>query len=158
MKVKYTINGDIKEFDIREGEVLLDVLRRNGYTEVKGNCYMGTCGACAVLINGTPKTTCTTLAAQVDGTEITTVKGIGTITNPSLLQKAFVEKGAVQCGFCTPGTIVTAYALLKKNPDPTEEDIKKTIDGNLCRCTGYIQQIEAIKYASEIMKGGRKDE
>ncbi len=158
MKVKYIMNGGIKEFDIQPGEVLLDVLRRNGYTEIKGNCYMGTCGACAVLINGTPKTTCTTLAAQVDGAEITTIKGIGTITNPSPIQKAFVEKGAVQCGFCTPGTIITAYALLRKNPNPTEEDIKKAIDGNLCRCTGYVQQIEAIKSAAELLKGGENNE
>jgi len=158
MKVKYTINDEIKEFEIKEGEVLLDVLRRYGYTEAKGNCYMGTCGACAVLINGVPKTSCTTFAAQIDGAAITTVKGIGTITSPSLIQKAFVEKGAVQCGFCTPGTIVSAYALLVKNPSPSEEEIKKAIDGNLCRCTGYVQQIEAIKYASELMKGGKKDE
>jgi aerobic-type carbon monoxide dehydrogenase small subunit (CoxS/CutS family) len=158
MKVKYTINDEVKEFDIKEGEVLLDVLRRYGYTEVKGNCYMGTCGACAVLVNGTPRTSCTTLAAQVDGATITTVKGIGTITNPSPLQTAFVEKGAVQCGFCTPGTIVSAYALLQKNLNPTEEEIKKSIDGNLCRCTGYVQQIEAIKYAAQLMKGGKKDE
>jgi len=156
MKVHYKINGEDKEFEIQPGEVLLDVLRRNGYTEIKGNCYLGTCGACAVLIDGVAKTTCTTFAAQVNNAEIITIKGIGTITEPHPLQKAFVEKGAVQCGFCTPGTIISAYALLKNNPDPKEEDIKKAIDGNLCRCTGYVQQINAIKYASKLLKGGRR--
>lgn len=156
MKVNYVINGEKKEFEIHPGEVLLDVLRHNGYKEIKGNCYLGTCGACAVLINGTPKTSCTTLAAQVNGAEITTIKGIGTINNPHPLQTAFVEKGAVQCGYCTPGAIITAYALLKKIPNPTEDDIKKALDGNLCRCTGYVQQIEAVKYAVELLKGGDK--
>lgn len=155
MKVHYKINGEEKEFDIQPGELLLDVLRRNNYTEIKGNCYLGTCGACAVLINGVAKATCTTLAAQVNNAEIITIKGIGTISEPHLLQKAFVEKGAVQCGFCTPGTIISAYALLKNNPDPTKEDIKRSIDGNLCRCTGYVQQIEAIKYAIKLLKGGK---
>jgi carbon-monoxide dehydrogenase small subunit len=156
MKVHYKINGEDKEFEIQPGEVLLDVLRRNGYTEIKGNCYLGTCGACAVLIDGVAKTTCTTFAAQVDNAEIITIKGIGTITEPHPLQKAFVEKGAVQCGFCTPGTIISAYALLKNNPDPKEEDIKKALDGNLCRCTGYVQQINAIKYTIKLLKGGKR--
>jgi aerobic-type carbon monoxide dehydrogenase small subunit (CoxS/CutS family) len=155
MKVHYKINGKDYEFDIHPGKVLLDVLRENGFTEVKGNCYMGTCGACTVLINGTPKTSCTLLAAQVNGAEITTVKGLGDILNPHPLQKAFVEKGAVQCGYCTPGTILAAYALLKQNPNPTDEDIKKAIDGNLCRCTGYVQQVEAIKYAITLLKEGK---
>lgn len=152
MKVHYIINGREKDLEIHPGEVLLDVLRKNGYTEVKGNCYYGTCGACTVLIDGVPKTSCTTLAAQVNNKEITTIKGIGTIMKPHLLQKAFVEKGAVQCGFCTPGTIIAAYALLKNNPDPSDEEIKQSIDGNLCRCTGYVQQIEAIKYAVRLLK------
>ncbi len=154
MKVCYSINGKKKEFEINAGEVLLDVLRRNGYFEVKGNCYMGTCGACTVLIDGLPYTSCTMLAAKVDGSEITTIKGIGTLQNPHPLQKAFVEKGAVQCGFCTPGTILVAYALLKNNPDPTDDDIKKMLDGNLCRCTGYVQQIEAVKLAAKMLKKG----
>jgi len=152
MKVHYKINGKDYNFDIHPGKVLLDVLRENGFTEVKGNCYMGTCGACTVIINGTPKTSCTVLAAQVNDAEIITVKGLGDILNPHPLQKAFVEKGAVQCGYCTPGTILSAYALLMKNPDPTDEEIKKAIDGNLCRCTGYVQQIEAIKYAIKLLK------
>jgi len=155
MKVHYKINGKDYEFDIHPGKVLLDVLRENGFTEIKGNCYMGTCGACTVLINGTPKTSCTVLAAQVNGAEITTVKGLGDIFNPHPLQKAFVEKGAVQCGYCTPGTILSAYALLKQNPNPTDEEIKKAIDGNLCRCTGYVQQVEAIKYAITLLKEGK---
>lgn len=155
MKTHFTINGEKKEFEFSEGEVLLDLLRRNGYIEVKGNCYLGTCGACTVLIGGIPRASCVTLAAQVVGQEIVTVKGIGSIKNPHPIQKAFAEKGAVQCGFCTPGAVLTAYALLKNNLSPTDEDIKIALDGNLCRCTGYIQQIEAIKYAIELIKGGR---
>ncbi len=158
MKVHYIINGKKEEFDIHPGEVLLDVLRRNGYTEIKGNCYLGTCGACTVLIDGTPHTSCTILAAKVNGAEITTIKGIGDLNNPHPLQKAFVEKGAVQCGFCTPGAILSAYALLKKNPNPTDEDIKKALDGNLCRCTGYVQQIESVKFAVKLLKEGDKNE
>jgi len=113
---------------------------------------MGTCGACTVLINGVPKASCAVLAAEANGAEITTIKGIGDILHLHPLQKAFVETGAVQCGYCTPGTILSAYALLQKNPNPTEDDIKKAIDGNLCRCTGYVQQIEAVKLAVSLMK------
>lgn len=154
MKVAFIINGKRKEFEIAPGDVLLDVLRDNGYNEVKGNCYMGTCGACTVLVDGVPKASCTTLAAQVAEAEITTIAGIGSILNPHPLQLAFVEKGAVQCGYCTPGAILTAYALLKKNPDPSEDDIKSALDGNLCRCTGYVQQIEAVKLAVKLLKEG----
>ncbi len=153
MKVHYTINGKKEEFEISPGDVLLDVLRKNGFKEIKGNCYMGTCGACTILINGIPKTSCTTLAALANGAEITTIKGIGTLTNPHPLQIAFVEQGAVQCGFCTPGAILTAYALLSKNPEPTDDEIKHVLDGNLCRCTGYVQQVEAVKYAIKFLKG-----
>ncbi len=157
MKVKYIINGKEEEYEIHPGEVLLDVLRRNGHTEVKGNCYLGTCGACTVLIDGVPHTSCTILAAKVNGKEITTIKGIGELDSPHPLQQAFVKTGAVQCGFCTPGAILSAYALLKKNPNPTEEDIKKALDGNLCRCTGYVQQIEAVKFAVKLLKEGKNE-
>lgn len=151
MKVHYKINGKDYSFEIHPGQVLLDVLRENGFTEVKGNCYMGTCGACTVIINGTPKTSCTVLAAQVNDAEILTIKGIGSVLKPHPLQEAFIKKGAVQCGYCTPGTILSAYALLQKNPNPTDEEIKRAIDGNLCRCTGYVQQIEAIKFAIKLL-------
>ncbi len=152
MKVHYIINGKEEEFEIHPGEVLLDVLRRNGYSEIKGNCYLGTCGACTVLVDGVPHTSCTILAAKANGSKITTIKGIGDLYDPHPLQKAFVEKGAVQCGFCTPGTILSAYALLKKNSNPTDEDIKKALDGNLCRCTGYVQQVESVKLAVKLLK------
>ncbi|MEF3244646.1 MAG: (2Fe-2S)-binding protein [Caldisericaceae bacterium] len=151
MKVHYKINEKDYSFEIHPGKVLLDVLRENGFTEVKGNCYMGTCGACTVIINGAPKTSCTVLAAQVNDAEIITIKGIGSVLKPHPLQEAFIKKGAVQCGYCTPGTILSAYALLQKNPNPTDEEIKRAIDGNLCRCTGYVQQIEAIKFAIKLL-------
>lgn len=154
MKVQYVINGKKTEFDISPGDLLLDVLRDHGYYEVKGNCYGGSCGACTVLIDDIPYASCTVLAAGVDGKSITTIKGIGTLQDPHLLQEAFARSGAVQCGYCTPGTILSAYALLKKNPDPTDDDIKKAIDGNLCRCTGYIHQIEGVKMAVKMLREG----
>ncbi|MDI6600678.1 MAG: (2Fe-2S)-binding protein [Thermoanaerobacteraceae bacterium] len=152
MKVTYIINGKKQEFDISPGEILLDLLRDNGYMEVKGDCYEGTCGACTVLINNVPYASCTTLAAGVDEAEITTVKGLGDINNPHPVQQAFAKFGAVQCGYCTPGEILSAYALLLKDPDPGEEDIKRALDGNLCRCSGYMQQIEAVKIAAKMMR------
>lgn len=154
MRVRYIINGKDVEFEISPGDLLLDVLREHGYHEVKGNCYGGTCGTCTVLIDGIPYASCTTFAAGADGKSITTIKGIGNLQHPHPLQRAFVRAGAVQCGYCTPGTILSAYALLKKNPNPSDEEIKKAIDGNLCRCTGYIHQVEGVKLAIKMLKEG----
>lgn len=145
MNLNVTINGKKKNIAIEPGDILLDVLRKAGYNDVKSGCRTGDCGACVVLINGLPANSCLILAANVDGEEITTIKGIGTLDNPHPIQKSFVEKGAVQCGYCTPGMILSTKALLDKNKKPTDNEIKKALDGNLCRCTGYVKIIEAVK-------------
>ncbi len=157
MEIKVKINGEEKIWNINPYDILLDVLRREGYKGVKEGCRRGECGACAVLINGIPVNSCLVFAAEVDGKEITTIEGIGTPDKPHILQKSFIEAGAVQCGFCTPGMIISAKALLDKNPQPTEEEIREAIDGNYCRCTGYVKIIEAIKLAAQRMKKASKE-
>lgn len=145
MKIQLTINSKNKTFDIQPDEKLLDTLRNNNYKSVKFGCGEGTCGTCTVLINGKPRLSCITFTAQMTGKEITTLEGIGTIENLHKLQKSFLAEGAVQCGYCTPGMILSAKALLDKNKSPTEEEIKKALDGNKCRCTGYGSIIKAIQ-------------
>lgn len=145
----FIINGEKKEISFHSSDLLLTLLRDNGFTEVKEGCRQGDCGACLVLLAGKAVNSCQVLAASVMDMEITTVKGLGTIHEPHIIQSAFVETGAVQCGFCTPGMIIAAYALLKKNPTPDAEEIKEGLDGNLCRCTGYEKIIDAVKLASK---------
>jgi carbon-monoxide dehydrogenase small subunit len=146
-----SINGTELQIALRGDEVLLDILRNLGYTEVKEGCREGACGSCLVLLEGVLVNSCQVLAASAFGKEITTVKGLGTFHQPHSIQEAFVEAGAVQCGFCTPGMVLATFALLKKNPRPTEEQIRHALDGNLCRCTGYVKIIEAVKLAAERM-------
>jgi len=143
----FIINGEKKEISYHSSDLLLTLLRDNGFTEVKEGCGQGDCGACLVLLAGKAVNSCQVLAASAVDMEITTVKGLGTIHEPHIIQRAFVEAGAVQCGFCTPGMIIAAYALLKKNPTPNEKEIKEGLDGNLCRCTGYEKIIDAVKLA-----------
>ena len=156
MILKTTVNGEKKTFEINPSDTLLDVLRREGYYEVKKSCASGECGACAVLIDGLAHTSCTKLAGLVQGKEVTTIKGIGTFDNPHPLQKYFVEEGGVQCGFCIPGKITSARSLLNETTDPTMDDIKEAMDGNICRCTGYNAQIRAIKKAAQEIRGDEK--
>ena len=129
---------------------LLDVLREELHlTGTKEGCGIGECGACTVLLNGRPVNSCLILAGQAQGSEITTIEGVETEDGDlHPLQEAFLEEGAVQCGFCTPGMVLSALALLRKNPIPSEEEIKEAISGNLCRCTGYKQIVEAIQSAA----------
>ena len=129
---------------------LLDVLREELHlTGTKEGCGIGECGACTVLLNGRPVNSCLILAGQAQGSEITTIEGVETEDGDlHPLQEAFLEEGAVQCGFCTPGMILSALSLLRKNPGPSEDEIKEAISGNLCRCTGYKQIVEAIKAAA----------
>jgi len=155
MKITLTINGDVRDFDIEPGKILLDLLREAGYKSVKDGCREGECGACNVIINGKTTNSCMVLAAQVDGADIITVEGLGNADNPHPIQEAFVEAGAVQCGFCTPGKILSTYSLLKKNPQPTDSEIKEALSGNLCRCTGYVKQIDAVKKAAKKMKDSK---
>jgi len=151
MTGNFSINGTELRISLRGDEVLLDVLRDLGYTEVKEGCREGACGSCLVLLDGVLVNSCQVLAASALGKQITTVKGLGTFHQPHRIQEAFVEAGAVQCGFCTPGMVLATFSLLKKNPRPTEEQIRHALDGNLCRCTGYVKIIEAVKLAAERM-------
>jgi carbon-monoxide dehydrogenase small subunit len=144
------VNGDLKRAEIAPQETLLYVLReRLGHTEVKEGCGKGDCGACAVLLNGKAINACLTLALQAHKQNIVTLKGIGSPEKPHPLQESFVKNGAIQCGFCTAGMITSAKALLDENPEPSKDEIKKAISGNLCRCTGYKKIVEAIEEAAQ---------
>jgi len=121
---------------------------------VKKGCETGDCGACAVLFDGRAINSCLLLAAKTDGHSVTTVEGLESDGRLSILQEAFLDAGAVQCGYCTPGMLIAATDLLNRNPDPSEDEIREAISGNLCRCTGYVKQVEAIKLAVRRMKGG----
>ncbi len=156
-EIEFTINGERRKLIVKPNELLLNVIREDlGLTGTKYGCGTGECGACTVLVDGEPVTSCLTLAVAADKKTITTIEEVGTYENPHPLQLAFVETGAVQCGFCTPGMILSAKALLDKNPNPTEDEIKQAIAGNLCRCTGYVKIIEAIKLAAKHMRGRKK--
>ncbi len=149
------VNGVTKIFNVKNTEFLLDALRRYGYKGAKKGCDTGDCGSCTIIFNGRPALACLIPAFTAHGAAITTIEGLGTVQNPHALQEAFVEAGAVQCGFCIPGMILSAKHLLDANPDPSEEEIKKYLDGNLCRCTGYVKQIAAVKAAAKRLKGAR---
>lgn len=135
---------------------LLMVLRDGGNTEVKEGCGKGECGACIVLLDGEIVNSCQVFAASAVGKEIMTSKGLGNIHNPHLIHKSFVDAGAVQCGFCTPAMVLVTYYLLNKNQNPQDDDIKRTFDGVLCRCTGYVSIIEAVKLSAKRMRDGKE--
>lgn len=152
--IDFTVNGKEIKIEEKSGESLLRVLRDIlRLTGTKEGCGIGHCGSCTVLVDGSPVLSCVTLMGKVNGREILTIEGIGIPEQPHPLQKAFVAAGAVQCGFCTPGMIVAAKALLDKNPDPTREQIVKKMSGHLCRCTGYVKIIDAIQLASKMVRG-----
>lgn len=153
--INITINGQKKVLQCRPGEILLDVLRREGYFGVKRGCDTGECGACAILLDGVAVNSCMMLAPQVEGKEILTIEGVGEPEKMHPLQQAFLETGAVQCGYCTPGMVISAIALLKRNPNPSEAEVRETLAGNLCRCTGYVKPIEAVLLAAGRMRGGQ---
>lgn len=146
----FELNGKYVTTELVSTITLLDLLRTYfGLTSVKKGCEQGECGACTVLIDGMPVCSCLILAPQVEGKRVTTIEGLN--ENPLMkeLRDAFMENGAVQCGFCTPGMLLTSFALLRDNRHPTEEEIKVAIEGNICRCTGYVKIIEAILDAAE---------
>lgn len=148
MKINFVLNGQNETWDIEARETLLDVVRREGLTGTKRVCESGECGACAVLVDGLAVDSCILLAAQVDGSEITTVEGLATPDKLHPVQEAFARNGAIQCGFCTPGMVVTAVNLLAEIKRPTEEQVRHAFVGNLCRCTGYKKPIEAVMQAA----------
>ena len=155
--ISLRVNGRSHELAIEPSELLLDVLRRElGLTGSKRGCDDSSCGACTVLINGTPMMACTLLAAscQSEDCEIATIEGVAEHGALAAIQKAYGEWGGAQCGYCTPGFIMTVKALLENNPDPSEEDIRHALSGNLCRCTGYNQMFQAIKAAVEAERKG----
>ncbi len=145
-----TVNGARERLDVPPNMTLLQMLREKlALTGTKNGCEAGECGACTVLVNREPVNSCMMLAAEADGCEILTVEGLASEGNLSPLQQAFVEHNAVQCGFCTPGMLMSAYALLQRNPKPTDEQIKQALVGNLCRCTGYVRIIRAVRAAAD---------
>ena len=147
-----TINGVKSKIEIKPNEILLDVLRREGYKGVKRGCESGECGTCTIIFNDRAVKSCIMLAAQVQNGNITTIEGIGTHDVPHPLQQSFVDAGVVQCGFCIPGMLLSAKNLLDHNPNPTKEEVKMALDGNLCRCTGYKEQINAVLKAAAVMR------
>ncbi len=152
MEGRVEINGRQRTLCFSGRDTLLLMLREAGFTEVKQGCGEGQCGACLVLLDGKLVNACQVFAASAVGKAVTTIKGLGNIHSPHPIQTAFVEAGAVQCGFCTPGMILAAYTLLRDNAHPETDDIKQALDGNLCRCTGYAKIIDAVKLAAERMQ------
>ena len=151
--ISSSINGDNTEFIADERDSLLDALReRIGLTGVKEGCNNGNCGACAVLLDGVLVNSCCVMAAEVDGSSVETVEGIAQGNELHPVQQAFLAEAALQCGICTPGFLVSAKALLEQNPDPTEEEIRFWLAGNLCRCTGYDKIITAVQNAAKIVQ------
>ena len=149
MKVELTVNGELREADAWEGESLLTALRdRLGLPGSKNACEQGECGSCSVLLDGMLVCSCLVLAAQADGHEVVTVEGLAPAGGLHPVQEAFVEAGAVQCGFCTPGLVVAASDLLRRVADPTDDDIREALSGNLCRCTGYQKILDAVRLAA----------
>jgi aerobic carbon-monoxide dehydrogenase small subunit len=150
MKIALTVNGEQREADVWEGESLLFALReRLGLPGSKNACEQGECGSCSVLLDGTLVCACLVLAVQADGRDVVTVEGLGEDGQLHAVQEAFVEAGAVQCGFCTPGLVVATADLLKHNPRPSDDEIREALSGNLCRCTGYAKIFDAVRLAAQ---------
>ena len=158
MKVELRINGVARSADVEPRQTLLDVLRDNFLLNgTHAGCEHGVCGACTVLVDGEPVRSCLMFAVQADGYEITTIEGLAPAPGElSVIQDAFCETHGLQCGYCTPGMILAAHALLQCNVAPTREDIVEAISGNICRCTGYAQIVEAIALAAERMRGANR--
>jgi aerobic-type carbon monoxide dehydrogenase small subunit (CoxS/CutS family) len=152
MELHLTVNGKSVEWTIAPAELLLDVLRRQGYFGVKRGCEKGECGACTVLVNGKPINSCLMFAAQAEGCQILTIEGVARDGRLDPLQEAFLDHGAVQCGFCTGGMVLSAKALLDRHPHPAEDEVREALAGHLCRCTGYKKPVEAVLAAARKKK------
>ena len=152
--IRLTVNGRAYDISAPPNETLLDFLRdRLGLAGTKNGCDTGNCGACTVLVDGKAVNSCLVLAVEMDGARITTIEGIGSPDRLHPLQQAFIDHGVIQCGYCAPGMIIAAKALLDENAEPTEEEIRSAIAGNLCRCTGYLAIMKAIASAAETLRG-----
>jgi carbon-monoxide dehydrogenase small subunit len=153
INIKLNVNGKDYDLEIEEDLRLIDLLRdRLGFTGTKEGCGEGECGACTVILEGKTVNSCLLLAIQAHGKEITTIEGIGKEDDLHPIQESFLENGAVQCGYCIPGMVLSAKALLDKNKNPTRKDIREAISGNLCRCTGYEKIVDSIEKASKILQ------
>jgi carbon-monoxide dehydrogenase small subunit len=150
----FKINGRPYEVIVTPNVTLYELLRELHFTGTKRSCGVGQCGLCTVLVDGTPTLACSTLAIAVRGKDILTIEGLSKGTQLHPLQQAFIDHGAIQCGFCTPGMIMMAKALLDENPNPTREEVKEGLGGNLCRCTGYVKIIDAVMVSAEKMREG----
>ena len=154
LTVEVTINGTPERLCVHPADTALDALRHAGYASVKRGCDEGDCGSCSILLDGRLVRACLLYAGQLHGHEVTTVEALGTARAPHPIQRAFVEAGAVQCGYCTPGMILATAALLAAHPDPTEEQIRQGLDGNLCRCTGYVKILDGVRRAAAALRDG----
>jgi carbon-monoxide dehydrogenase small subunit len=153
-----TVNNEKVEILVEENETLLEVLRdRLGLTGTKKGCNIGECGACTVIFNGKAINSCLLLAVQADGAEILTIEGMSSNGELHPIQTSFLEHGAVQCGFCTPGMIMAAKALLDGNPNPNEEEVREALSGHLCRCTGYVKIVDSVLAAAKVLNLGNND-
>lgn len=150
VSINFTINGEEKEMEVDPSKKLLDFIREDlGLTGTKYGCGSGDCGNCTILVNGEPKTSCIMITPQIDGKEITTIEGITEKDETHPIQEAFMEAGAIQCGYCTPAMVLTTKWFLEKNPNPTRKEAKKALSGVLCRCTGYKKIVDAVMLASK---------
>ncbi len=154
MKLSFTLNGQNLRLDTAPDKRVVDLLRELKALDVKEGCGTGECGACSVLVDGVHRLSCLMLAAQLSGRELTTAAGLGAAglgseSAPHPIQRAFAEHGAVQCGFCSPGMTIAASALLAQNPDPTRDEVRRALSGNLCRCTGYVKIVDAVRAAAK---------
>ena len=151
--IHLTLNGESRAFTVEPQETLLHVLRERAHlTGAKKGCDLGECGACTVIMDGRAVNSCCVFAIEADGSTVETIEGIGTADEPHPLQQAFIDAGAIQCGYCTPGMVMTSLALLANNPDPSEDEILTALEGNLCRCTGYKKIVEAVQLTARRMR------
>ena len=152
-KIQFTLNGKTITREVSSHRLLLDLLRDEiGLTGTKEGCGTGDCGACTVMMNGKPVNSCLVLSGELDGVDVTTIEGLKIGPELHAIQKAFIQDGGAQCGYCTPGMLMMSKALLDENPDPSEEDIRFALSGNLCRCTGYAKIIQAVQDAATMMR------
>ena len=157
MKVSIEVNGEKRSAEVEPRTLLLAFIRENlGLTGTHSGCETTSCGACTVLVDGKAVKSCTLFAVQADGRKVTTIEGLGSENEMDPIQLAFWEKHGLQCGFCTPGMVMTTFELLERNPDPDADQVRAALSGNLCRCTGYVNVVESVLYAAKLRRKGSK--